>query len=293
MPSKLKSAISANLPVMGLLLAATLWGIFWYPLRLLEQQGLQGLWATLLIFASALLVGLPALWKQRAELARHPWLLLVIAIANGWCNTAFILAVLDGSVVRVLLLFYLSPLWTVVLGRFILGERPSRLSMAALALAMIGAFITIWEPALGIPWPQGHADWLAISSGFAFALSNVLIRKVQAVPVAIKTVISWVGVVLLAGLWISMADAPVPDVSLNVLAAAFAIGVLGVVLMSLAVQYGVTHMPVHRSSVILLFEVVVGAISAQLLTDEVVLPREWIGGTLILLAAWFTSRDGK
>lgn len=293
MPSKLKSAISANLPVLGLLLAATLWGIFWYPLRLLEQQGLQGLWATLLIFSSALLVGLPILWKQRTELARHPWLLLAIAIANGWCNTAFILAVLDGAVVRVLLLFYLSPLWTVILGRFILGERPSRLSMAALALAMIGAFITIWEPALGIPWPQGHADWLAISSGFAFALSNVLIRKVQAVPVAIKTVMSWVGVVLLSGLWISISGAPVPDVGMNVLAAVFAIGVLGVVVMSLAVQYGVTHMPAHRSSVILLFEVVVGAISAQLLTNEVVLPREWIGGTLIMLAAWFTSRDGK
>ncbi len=293
MPSKLKSTISANLPVMGLLLAATLWGIFWYPLRLLEQQGLQGLWATLLIFSSALLVGLPILWKQRAELARHPWLLLVIAIANGWCNTAFILAVLDGAVVRVLLLFYLSPLWTVILGRFILGERPSRLATVALAIAMIGAFITIWEPALGIPWPQGQADWLAISSGFAFALSNVLIRKVQAVPVAIKTVTSWVGVVFLSGLWIFMASAPVPEVSLNVLAAVFVIGVLGVVLMSLAVQYGVTHMPAHRSSVILLFEVVVGAISAQLLTDEVVLPREWIGGTLIVLAAWLTSRDGK
>lgn len=293
MPSKLKSTISTNLPVMGLLLAATLWGIFWYPLRLLEQQGLQGLWATLLIFSSALLVGLPVLWKQRAELARHPWLLLVIAIANGWCNTAFILAVLDGAVVRVLLLFYLSPLWTVILGRFILGERPSRLATVALAIAMIGAFITIWEPALGIPWPQGQADWLAISSGFAFALSNVLIRKVQAVPVAIKTVTSWIGVVFLSGLWISMVGAPVPDVGLNVLAAAFFIGILGVVLMSLAVQYGVTHMPAHRSSVILLFEVVVGAISAQLLTDEVVLPREWIGGTLIVLAAWLTSRDGK
>jgi drug/metabolite transporter (DMT)-like permease len=56
------------------------------------------------------------------------------------------------------------------------------------------------------------------------------------------------------------------------------------------VLYGVTRMPVHRSAVILLFELVVGAVSALLLTDEVVLLREWIGGAMIVSAAYLAAR---
>jgi drug/metabolite transporter (DMT)-like permease len=56
------------------------------------------------------------------------------------------------------------------------------------------------------------------------------------------------------------------------------------------VLYGVTRMPIHRSAVILLFELVAGAISSLLLTDEVVLPREWIGGVMIITAAWLAAR---
>ena len=49
-------------------------------------------------------------------------------------------------------------------------------------------------------------------------------------------------------------------------------------------------MPVHRSAVILLFELVAGAVSSQLLTDELVLLREWIGGGMIIMAAWLAAR---
>lgn len=283
------SFTSAHRAIIGLFVAATLWGIFWYPLRLLAEHGLTGLWATFLIYISALLVGLPVLWRRRAMLAQYPWLMLGIALANGWCNIAFILALLEGTVVRVLLLFYLSPLWTVMLGAVLLKERPSRFEMGALGLAMLGAFITLWEPALGLPWPQGKADWLAISSGMAFALSNVLVRKAQHVPVSMKTAITWLGVVALSGAGIVIHGLPVPTVGAGMGVAVFALGALGIVVMTWAVQYGVTNMPVHRSAVILLFEVVAGAISAQLLTHEVVLPREWIGGTLILLAGWFAA----
>jgi drug/metabolite transporter (DMT)-like permease len=68
------------------------------------------------------------------------------------------------------------------------------------------------------------------------------------------------------------------------------LGLFGFLVMSLAVLYGVTRMPVHRSAVILLFELVVGAVSSLLLTEETVLPAEWIGGVLIILAAVMAAR---
>jgi drug/metabolite transporter (DMT)-like permease len=49
-------------------------------------------------------------------------------------------------------------------------------------------------------------------------------------------------------------------------------------------QYGVTFLPVQRSSVIFLLEIVAGAVSAAYLTNEIVTNVEYIGGTLIIFA---------
>src|SRR3569832_1234189 len=98
---------SELLPVIVLLFAVCFWGVLWWPLRWLEENGIPGLWASLLLFLSACVIGLPVLWRQHGEWARQPAARAVLALSSGWCNTAFILAVLNGEVVRVLLLFYL------------------------------------------------------------------------------------------------------------------------------------------------------------------------------------------
>lgn len=276
-------------PVACLLFSATLWGIFWYPLRVLEENGLPGLWSTLVIYGAALVVSLPMLWLFRRDF-HAPRLLFLLALASGWTNVAFILAVIEGNVVRILLLFYLSPIWTVLLGRLFLGETLSPLARLTLGLAMAGAVVMLWDPAAGLPWPRDRADWLAISSGLAFAVANVLVRKTQEVSVWVKSLVGWWGVVVVAGLCIVLLSLPMPQVSAGVVGAAVAIGAIGIVLMTLAVVYGVTHMPVHRSATILLFELVAGALSAEWLTDEVVQPNEWVGGALIIIAAMVAAR---
>ncbi len=278
------------LPVATLLFSATLWGLLWWPLRWLQSHGLQGVWSTFIIFAVPMCLGLPYLISRRREVMAYPGLLAIVALANGWCNTAFILAVLQGHVVRVLLLFYLSPLWAVLLGKLILGEELGPHGRGTVLMAMIGAALMLWDPSLDIPWPQDIADWLAISSGFAFTLSNVYVRRLQEVSVATKTVVSWCGVAAVALVSIAVMAVPPPPFSAAPLAGAVALGACGITVMTLAVQYGVTHMPVYRSAVILLFELVAGTASSQLLTDEVVSELEWLGGVLIISAAWFAAR---
>ena len=275
-----------------LLLGATLWGVLWYPLRLLEEQGLSGLWLTLIINAVALGVGLPWLWQRRAELKQHPWLLFTLGLVTGLCNTTFVLAVIEGNVVRVLLLFYLSPLWASLLGRVVLGERLSTRAWGLLAVAMAGALIMLWDgAAAGAFWLHDRADLLALLSGFTFALSNVLIRKLQRISVPVKTISAWAGGVLVAALWLLLSAQPLPQVSSTALIYAIALGAFGITVMTLAVQYGVTRMPVQRSAVILLFELVVGAVSAAWLAGETVQAHEWLGGALIVLAGYFSARS--
>lgn len=278
-------------PVFSLLLAATVWGVLWYPLRLLDDAGLNGVWSSLIAYSTLLIVGFPFLWRNRAEFLPHWQPLLIIAVAVGWCNLAFILAVLDGTVVRALILFYLSPLWAVVLGHFILGERMTIYSRVVLAVAMCGALMMLWSPELGFPWPQSVSDWLAISSGFSFALANVFVRMHQQLSVTNKVLSAWWGGVLVALAFLIFFDqSGVPDFSWGIVVGAMLVGLFALGVTTIAVQYGVTHMPVHRSAVILLFELIIGAMSAQLLTDEVVRPIEWLGGGLILVAAWLTAR---
>jgi drug/metabolite transporter (DMT)-like permease len=278
------------LPVISLLITATLWGTVWYPLRLLEQHGLTGLWASLVCYGTAMVVGVPILWRWRGEVVAHPLLLACMGLAAGWCNVTFILAVLQGTVVRVLLLFYLSPIWAVVLGWLLLGERPDRPALVVFCLALLGAVVMLYDSHTGVPWPRERADWLAVSAGFTFALSNVFVRKLQGVGIGVKSAATWAGVVGVAGLWLTLDRAPLPGAGMEVLMAAVALGLAGFVVMTLTVQYGVTHMPVHRSAVILLFELVVGAVSSLLLTEETVLPREWAGGTMIVAASWLAAR---
>ena len=278
------------LPVLSLLLTATLWGLVWYPLRLLEAQGLSGLWLSLISYGAALTLGLVWLWRSRAEWRDNAVWLGLMTLAVGWCNVAFVLAVLDGTVVRVLLLFYLSPLWALILGWLMLDEHPGTTGLIAFALAVTGAVTMLWDPELGSPWPRDTADWLAVSSGFAFAVANVTVRKTHHVSLQTKAAAGWLGVVLVAVVWIVVVAEPVPVFSAKALTGALLLGWLGFFIMTVTVIYGVTHMPIYRSAVILLFELVIGAASAQLLTEEQVLMREWVGGALIMGAAYMAAR---
>ncbi len=278
------------LPVFGLLFAASMWGVIWYPLRLLEDNGLHGLWASALMYCGTLVVAIPVLWRGWRQWKTRPWLFLFMALATGWTNIAFILAVLDGNVVRVLLLFYLSPVWATLLGVIFLGERLSLRAMLILLIAMLGAIVMLWDSSLGFPAPRDSSDWLALSSGIAFAVTNVFIHKLQQASIMVKTATGWLGVLLLAFLLIGITAEPLA-VSVSVVGSAWLLGAVAMTLMNVAVVYGVTHMPVHQSAIILLFEIVVGTISSLLLTNEVIAMQEWVGGIMVVAAAWLTARS--
>lgn len=281
---------SAFQPIACLLAGATLWGLVWYPMRLLEGGGLRGLWLVLVLYVAALVCGLAWAGPRLRAFSRTPGWSALLMLSAGWTNLAFVLAIVDGNVLRVLLLFYLSPLWAVLFGWWLLKEHPGRVAFMSLLVAMSGALLMLWNPAVGLPWPQDLTDWLALSSGVAFALSNAAVRKATALSIAAKSVAAWLGVVLMSMALIAFVHPIVPAIDTSVALGAVALGVFGIFTMTALVQYGVTHMPVHRSAVILLFEVIVGALSQQLLTDEIVTLREWTGGMLIVVGAYLAAR---
>ena len=262
-----------------------MWGVVWYPMRLLESHGLSGPWLTMLLYLVATIGGLVLAGRQLPTLARQPMLMLGLAISAGWTNLAFVLAILDGNVMRVLFLFYLSPAWAILLGWMVMKEQIDRWAIVIMIVALAGGWLMLLQPGSAIPLPTSSSDWLALTSGMAFAISNVFVNKAQATSVSVKSLAAWIGVTGLSIILILMRGEPVPQLSVSLMLGVIALGLLGTVIMTLFVQYGVTHMPVHRSGVILLFELVAGALSQQLLTDESLVAREWLGGALVVAAS--------
>ena len=278
-------------PVLGLLAGATTWGLIWYPLRVLEQGGLIGPASSLVIFVIALALGLPFTWRGLREFRVGTGLLLGIGLSAGWANLAYVLGVIHGEVVRVLLLFYLAPLWTVLLSHFLLAERLKAAGYGVIGLSLSGALIMLWHPDKGMPWPNNNAEWLALSAGIAFACSNVLSRKAHALSVSAKSLSVWGGVVIVA-LAVMVAQ---PSDSGRAVATAFDNGPmlfgLGLVLcaVTLFMQYGLTHTPANQAIVILLFELVVAAVSAYFLVNEHLGLRDWVGGAMIVAASFLSG----
>jgi drug/metabolite transporter (DMT)-like permease len=277
------------LATFGLLFGATAWGIIWYPYRLLDLAGLSGIFASIATYSVALGMGAILFWRGRNGLFMHPLAILPLALAAGWTNLSYVLAVIDGEVMRVLLLFYLSPLWTVLLARLLLDERAGRRGLFAIALSLSGAFVMLWQPVDGFPLPRNPAEWMGLSSGFGFALTNVLTRRATHLSLEEKSLAVWIGVVVLALAFLPLDRAPLPEMlQINLQHWLMMLGI-GVILMltTLLVQYGITHTLVTRASVIFLFELVVAAISSYLLAGESLSAREWIGGAMIIAAAVF------
>ena len=177
---------------------AFVWGVSWWPLRQLQARGLHPLWATVLIYALAVVV--ITLWRRGAwaQLLRTP-ALWVLVLAAGTTNATFNWAVTIGDVVRVVLLFYLMPLWAVLLARLLLREPLTAGAGLRVALALAGAAIVLQPDGGGWPLPRTLAEWLGVVGGFSFALNNVMLRREAHRPEAARALAMFLGGALVAG----------------------------------------------------------------------------------------------
>lgn len=286
---------SRLLPVLGLLFGATMWGLIWYPYRLLQENGVGGVASSLASYAIPLALALPFFWRHLGSARAHLGWLALLALAAGWTNMGYVLAVIGGEIMRVVLLFYLAPLWTVIFARWLLGERLSVWGWLIMAFSFAGALTMLWPEDGGLPLPANQAEWIALSAGATFALANVVTRKVSEADIWAKSLAVWGGVTVIAlaalalepGSLAFAASAATP-VWLLLLGVGLAIG-----LMTLAVQYGLSHTPANQAIVIFLFELVVAAVASWYLTDEALTLREWLGGVMIVAGSLFSGHIEK
>ncbi len=293
-------ASTQGLAAAALVLNALVWGLSWWPFRQLDELGLHPLWATTLVYAAISVLLLAVRPRSVAELLR-PSALWVLIAAAGTTNAAFNWAVSIGDVVRVVLLFYLMPLWAVLLARVLLHEAVTPRALLRVALGLLGAVIVLW--------PEGGAsaastfsaafslsDALAIVGGFSFALNNIMVRREQARSEAARAAAMFIGGALVAGV-VGLALQHTGSVSMPRWEVAadwwpWAFGLTAAFLVAnLSLQYGASRLPAHRTAVIMLTEVLFASVSAVALGAGTLGPALLLGGACILGSAWLAAWD--
>ncbi len=279
---------SVVLAYLALIFNALIWGLSWWPFRQFQAAGLHPLWATVTLYLISL--GVISLSAGRAwrEFLGTPSLWLIM-LAAGATNTAFNWGVALGDVVRVVLLFYLMPLWAVLLARLILGERLTGLALLRMMLALGGAAVVLAPEQGGFPLPSGLADWLGVLGGFTFALNNVMLRRESHRGAHARALAMFSGGVLVAGsaALLMGAQGLVPWPSLPGWIWLLPLTGMAVLFFfsNLALQYGAARLPANVTAIVMLVEVPAAAISALWLGGGSLDLKTAIGGACIVAAA--------
>jgi len=271
----------------ALLINAMVWGLSWWPFRQLQDLGLHPLWSTALVYAAAVVFVL--LWRPLAwrDLLRHRslWLLLLVA---GLTNVGFNWAVSVGDVVRVVLLFYLMPAWSIMLAWPLLGERPTRAAVLRLVLALAGVVVVLKAPDSPWPIPSSGADWLAIGGGLCFAITNILLRRLGNSPSEGRMLAMFGGGAILAGAaaTLGMGLGVVTAPALSASGWPLALGLcLAFLISNLALQYGAARLAASTTALIMLTEILFASVSSAWMGAAQIEGRTLIGGGLIVVAA--------
>lgn len=279
----LDGRMNSLMPQGMLVGGAIMWGLGWLPLQFFAARGLAGMPLVLLTYSLLSLLALPVLWQQRRQWASQYRQVLTMGLCGGWATAALVTALAEGNVVRVMLLFYLAPVWAMVGGWLLLGERLSGTRLFALGLAMLGIGLTLGVTSEALDAP-GANDWLALSAGLAFSLNNLATRAADRVPLASKALVSFVGSALLGGLFCLLLRQPLPPLDLT-LSWQIALLALGWLVSMAAVQYGLTHLEAGRAAVLVVFELIAAVLSSAWFGSHAIGPNEWLGAALVTTAA--------
>ena len=284
--SALKTA-SSPLAGAAIVVNAFIWGVSWWPLKALQQSGLHPLWATAAVYM-LVSVGMLIFYRPSARaLLAYPQLWW-LALASGLTNVGFNWAVTVGDVVRVVLLFYLMPAWSVLVAWALLGEKPTRGSLLRLFLAMAGVFLVLKTPESAWPLPQSGVDWLALMGGLAFAITNALLVKFNASPASARMLAMFAGCALLATgvsvLGMLLGILPQPTLQAAGIPVFFGL-CLAFIISNVALQYGAAGLLASTTALLMLTEILFASVSAALLGAADFTPRIFWGASLIVAAA--------
>jgi drug/metabolite transporter (DMT)-like permease len=294
--------MNARLAVAVLCFSSIGWGLTWLPIKAINTLGLATPHLIFIAFSSAAFALLPWIYKQRKTWLPALPLMLALAALGGFANVAFQTAIAEGDVIRVMILFYMLPIWSTVGGKIFLRESIDRRRVIALLFCLSGAFfiLEIWH----FSWAYfTWVDGLALASGMGLAASNILFRFTSHIPLASKIGFMFIGCITLISAalffftetiahhtnWLdstpSLNLSTHHNVSTQAIPFAMSYGLIWLMLITFGSQWAVTQIEAGRSAVILVLELVAAVVSVVIITRSQLQLHELMGGLMVCIAA--------
>ena len=273
-------------PELAIAVSGAFWGLYWIPVRYLEARGFGAVWLTLGVFVVGLVLLVPVLVRWPGARSAFTPRMLLTGLLTGGAFILYSIAIALTEVVAAILLFYLSPVWATVLGRFVLGERLTGARFAALVLGLGGLWVVLGGES-GVPLPRNTGDWFALVAGIAWALGTIRVHQDAAVAPAAHVTSLFVGgtVATVIVALLPFADrGPMPAVTAEPAAIIVAVAALSVV-SAVGILWAVRLVSPGRAGLLMMLEVVTGLASAAAFAGEGFGVAQIVGSMLIVAAA--------
>ena len=268
---------------LACLYAGAVWGLFWIPLRALEDAGINGLWITVVYFLIPTICLIPIVLSRWQHVKQGGISLQLTTMLSGGALLLYSTSIVYTDVVRAMLLFYLTPIWATILARIFLGDLITPSRIIAMLMAILG-MLTIFGLGARFPIPQNIGDWLGIGSGFLWAVAMVRIRMSESHSAIELTAgfFQW-SLIFSAGAAFLLAPSQIPKIEqvLPALPLLLIFTALLVLPGTYASLLGPKYLSPGIVGLLFMTEIIVGAISVALLAGEPFGMRELMGVLLI------------
>ncbi len=279
-------------PNLTVIVSCFFWGSYWIPLRYIDSDSNGSLWPIFFSFLLLSLLLLKPLVKTFYVIfyeRNYFFFLGCLFAATG--ITFYSESLLRGEIAKVVVLFYLCPIWGTIFAKIFLGNKLTLKRLLSIILGIIGLEIMVGIEK-GIIFPTSVVEWIALSAGLSWAMGMTLFHLAKSTSGFEKTALT-----ALIIPFVFLALCLVPDgrtlempnqlISVNVIYLWMVLFAVVWLLPSILLTYfSVEILDPGRINILLAFEVAVGFISASLLTNEIIGLRENLGALFVVSACF-------
>lgn len=268
------------------LITGGLWGFYWLPVRTLGDMGLPGAWGTVAITVATVILLLPFAIKAHRQLAQAPPIALISIAMGGAAFALYSIGFIYGRVAIIILLWFLSPVWSTLIGRYLMGWPTPRLRIVAIVLGLTGLALMLGAGG-GLPLPRGAGEWMSLIAGILWSFSTTGMRtrsNIAALPSAFVFAAGAAITALALAPFLEPAPTFPTHHAMSIAGLAFLTGGLWWGLTLVGLMWATVRLEPARVSILLMTEVLVGAVSASIFANETLHSIEIVGGIIVLFA---------
>jgi drug/metabolite transporter (DMT)-like permease len=270
-----------------LALSAGVWGLYWLPLRSIEELGVTASWSVVLFNACPLVVLVPLLLFNYQQLKGLVGPTILAGLMIGIAFNLYANGLLETTVARATLLYYLTPIWSTLLGVVWLSEPLTKARIIAIGVALIGLFLLL-SNANSSNQALNIGDLYSFMSGIFWAIGVSVLNRWATIPILPLLACTFLATTLFSALTAGLLPAnPVPDlqaVKMALPAAAF--WAIFIFVPSFFIIFRISQLLFPgRVGILTMTEAIVAIVSAAILIpEESMLLLQWLGAGAIIMA---------